>query len=149
MNETIPKRPRHTAVDLRNNIPGIGDCGFNNIHRDTKTAQPIHIGLSHRNQGNIDGNPSGLKFKWYLGQKYRRVVSDTFLQSIANVISNKKAVHLELLAELLIGIRRSPHRQQMYDMSIVNVAGMFNQSVDKMLRLAAAGPDKYTIAGLN
>jgi hypothetical protein len=149
MNETIPKRPRHTAVDLRNNIPGVSDRGFNNIHRDTKTAQSVYIGLRYRNQGNIEGNPSGLKFKRYLGQEYRRVVSDTFLQSITHVISNKKTVHLEFLAELFIGIRRSPHRQQMYDTCIVNVAGMFNQSVDKMLRLAAACPDKYTMAGLN
>ena len=85
----------------------------------------------------------------YLGEKYRCVVTDTFAKGIANVISNEEAIGLELFTEFLVSIRCSAHRQYVDDMSIVNVAGILDQSRDKMLRLATTSSYEYAVAGFN
>ena len=144
---TIPERPRHVRVHLRDDERGIFGGALHNIHRHAQAAHAVRVRRRDVDEGHVERELAGVKQARDVRQVDGRVVAQAFLDDVAHVLGDEEAVHAEVLRQFLVRIRRVAESEQMDNFGVRQFGGAFAEGADQFQRLAGAGADEHALAG--
>ena len=75
------------------------------------------------------------------------VIAQAFLDHVADILSDEKAVHAKVVRQLAVGVGRLAEGEQVDDFRVGQFVGALAQRADEFERLARAGADEDALAG--
>ena len=147
VDETIAQRPRHFRIDLRDDQRGVFGGALHDVHRHAEAAHAVLIRRRDMNEGHVQRELPGIEQTRDVRQVNGRVIAQPFLDDVAHVFGDEKAVHAEVLRQFAVRVGRIAEREQVDNFRVRQFGGALAQRADQFERLACAGADENALAG--
>ena len=145
--EPVAQRARHVGVDLGDDEAGVLRGALDDVDGDPEAAHAPAVRRAHLDEGYIQRQLAGREQAGNVGQEDGRVVPQSFLDDLADVVGDEEAVDAEVFRQRLVRVRRVARSQQVDDGRVGKLAAARHESAHELLRLSASGADEYPLAG--
>ncbi|OPY43636.1 MAG: hypothetical protein A4E46_01720 [Methanosaeta sp. PtaU1.Bin016] len=144
---------RHIRIYLSHYKPGGLYSGFNNVYTYSQADVAVLVWQGGLDQCNVHGHKLSSEKIRDRREKDGRVVRSAPVHRIPGAVPYEERIEPEVLLELFIGVRRNAQGPDVNELGVEEslrmVLDVFDQRLDKILRLATASSNKDPISSVN
>ena len=144
MDEGVAQRSGHVGVHFGNDDFCRLGRSLRHTHFDTERAEPVLVGRTDMDQGNIEGKASILEENGNLRQETWCEVCAPLIDSQPDIVADKEGVDAEVSGHLRRDVVGISHGQDLHDLDVRELRGPLHKGGHDLLGYRAVAGQEDT-----